>query len=55
MGEYLKKKFWVPRCTGHGDTDLLNPHNPKNAHVQAKKINVPEMILLIYAMLVISK
>ena len=37
MGEYLKKKFSGPRCTGHGDTDLQNPQNPKNAHVQAKK------------------
>ena len=32
-----KKNFRVPGRTGHGDTDLQNPQNPKNAHVQAKK------------------
>ena len=36
-GYISKKNFWVPGRTGHGDTDLQNPQNPKNAHVQAKK------------------
>ena len=36
-GNISKKKFRVPGCIGHGDTDLQNPQNPKNAHVQAKK------------------
>ena len=54
-GNISKKNFRVPGHTGHGDTDLQNPQNPKNAHVQAKKINVPELISLKYGMLVISK
>ena len=36
-GNISKKNFRVPGRTGHGDTDLQNPQNPKNAHVQAKK------------------
>ena len=51
-GNISKKIFWVPRRTGHGDTDLQNPQNPKNAK---KEINVPESILLKYVMHDISK
>ena len=40
MWVYLKKrkkKFRVPGRTGHGDTDLQNSQNLKNAYDRAKK------------------
>ena len=36
-GYISKKKFGVPGRTGHGDTDLQNSQNLKNAHDRAKK------------------